>query len=158
MGTVIGAIADGGITYTNQPTMLLGVDVLQIRLEFQVNFNRISMDYWTNSTAQGLMNTRSMILLIWISILCHILVEIMCYSNLVLISPNQPKTSTPRSIHRQCLVPTRYTRDQLINMSRQLESSKYCTLPHTTINTVKQLKINKCPSKLGARHIKSVAK
>ena len=61
------------------------------------------MDYWTNSPAQGLMNTRLMILLKWISILCHILVEIMCYSNLVVILPNQPATSAPRSTHRQCL-------------------------------------------------------
>ena len=43
-------------------------------------------------------------------------------------------------------------------MSRQLESSKYCTLPHTTINTVRQLKINKHPSKLGTRCIKYTSK
>ena len=43
-------------------------------------------------------------------------------------------------------------------MSRQLESSKYCTLPHTTINTVRQLKINIHPSKLGTRCIKYTSK
>ena len=43
-------------------------------------------------------------------------------------------------------------------MSRQLESSKYYTLPHTTINTVRLLKIKKCPSKLGARCIKYTSK
>ena len=38
-------------------------------------------------------------------------------------------------------------------MSRQLkQTSKYCIIPHTTINTIQELKINKCPSKLGARH------
>ena len=37
-------------------------------------------------------------------------------------------------------------------MSRQLkETSKYCIIPHTTINTIQELKINKRPSKLGTR-------
>ena len=37
-------------------------------------------------------------------------------------------------------------------MSRQLkETSEYCIILHTTINTIQELKINKCPSKLGAR-------
>ena len=43
-------------------------------------------------------------------------------------------------------------------MSKQLESSKYCILPHSTINTIRQLKINKYPSKLGARCIKYTSK
>ena len=104
------------------------------------------------------MNTGSMILLKLISILCHILIEKMCYSNLVVILPNQPETSAPRSTHRQCLVPSRYTRDQLFNMPSQLKSSKYCILPHSVINTIRQLKINKCPSKLGAWCIKYTSK
>ena len=104
------------------------------------------------------MNTGLMILLKWISILCHILIEIMCYSNLVVILPSQPETSAPRSTHRQCLAQSRYTRDQLFNMSNQLKSSKYCILLHSVINTIKQLKINKCPSKLGAWCIKYTSK
>ena len=43
-------------------------------------------------------------------------------------------------------------------MSSQLKSSKYCILPHSVINTIRQLKINKCPSKLGAWHIKCTSK
>ena len=43
-------------------------------------------------------------------------------------------------------------------MSSQLKSSKYCILPHSVINTIRQLKINKCLSKLGARHIKYTSK
>ena len=36
-------------------------------------------------------------------------------------------------------------------MSRQLkQTSKYCIIPHSTINIIWNLKINKCPSKLGA--------
>ena len=38
-------------------------------------------------------------------------------------------------------------------MSRQLkQTSKYCIILHTTINTIQEFQINKCPSKLGARH------
>ena len=38
-------------------------------------------------------------------------------------------------------------------MSRQLkQTSKYCIIPHTTINTIQELKINKRPCKLGTRH------
>ena len=43
-------------------------------------------------------------------------------------------------------------------MASQLKSSKYCILPHSVINTIRQLKINKCPSKLGAQHIKYTSK
>ena len=43
-------------------------------------------------------------------------------------------------------------------MASQLKSSKYCILPHTVINTIRQLKINKHPSKLGAQHIKYTSK
>ena len=102
------------------------------------------------------MNTRTMILIKWLSILSYFLAEIMCYSNLVVISPtsqqNQPALSASSSTHRQSLTKTSYTRDQLVNMSRQLKSCKYCILPHSVINTIQEFKINKCPSKLGARH------
>ena len=43
-------------------------------------------------------------------------------------------------------------------MSSQLKSSKYCILPHSVINTIRQLKMNKRPSKLGAQHIKYTSK
>ena len=43
-------------------------------------------------------------------------------------------------------------------MSNQLKSSKYCILPHSVINTIRQLRINKRPSKLGARCIKYTSK
>ena len=43
-------------------------------------------------------------------------------------------------------------------MASQLKSSKYCILPHSIINTIKQLKTNKRLSKLGALHIKYTSK
>ena len=103
------------------------------------------------------MNIRTVTLLKRISILNYILVEIMCYSNLVVISPtsqqNQPASSACSSTHRQCLMQTTYTQNQLITMFRQLkQTSKYYIIPHTTINTIQELKTNKHPSKLGTRH------
>ena len=95
-------------------------------------FMRISMDNWTNSIAQGLMNIRTIILPKQMSIFSHFIVETMCYSNLVVISPNQQETSAVRSTHRQCLEQTSYIREQLINMSKQLKSSKYGILPFTS--------------------------
>ena len=102
------------------------------------------------------MNIRTVTLLKQISILSYFLLEIICYSNLVVRSPtsrqNQPASSACSSTHRQCLMRTTYTRNQLITMSRQLkQASKYCIIPHTTINTIQELKINKHPSKLGTR-------
>ena len=43
-------------------------------------------------------------------------------------------------------------------MASQLKSSKYCIVPHTVIDTIRQLKINKHPSKLGAWRIKYTSK
>ena len=43
-------------------------------------------------------------------------------------------------------------------MSRQLKTSKYCILPHSVINIIQEFKINKCPSKLGARCINYAGK
>ena len=76
----------------------------------------------------------------------------MCYNNLVVISPtHQLGTSAGRSTHRQCLARPHYTREQLINMSSKLKLCKYSILPFAAIETIRKLKINKCPSKLGLR-------
>ena len=76
----------------------------------------------------------------------------MCYNNLVVISPtHQLGTSAGRSTRRQCLAQPHYTREQLINMSSKLKLCKYSILPFAAIETIRKLKINKCPSKLGSR-------
>ena len=98
------------------------------------------------------MNIGTFILHYWLSIFSHFKVEKMCYNNLVIISPtHQLETSAARSTHRQCLVRPYYTREQLISMSSQLKSCKYSILPFTAIETIRKLKINKCPSKLGTK-------
>ena len=51
-----------------------------------------------------------------------------------------------------------YTREQLINMSSKLKSCKYSILPFSAIETIRKLKINKHPSKLGSRLNKYTSK
>ena len=76
----------------------------------------------------------------------------MCYNNLVVISPtHQLGTSAGGSPHRQYMAEPHYTREQLINMSSKLKSCKYSILPFSAIETIRKLKINKRPSKLGPR-------
>ena len=76
----------------------------------------------------------------------------MCYNNLVIILPtHQLGTSAGGSSHRQYMVQPHYTREQLINMSSKLKSCKYSILPFSAIETIRKLKINKHPSKLGSR-------
>ena len=87
-----------------------------------------------------------------LSILSQFRVEIMCYNNLVVISPtHQLGTSPGGSPHRQYMAEPHYTREQLINMSSKLKSCKYSILPFSAIETIRKLKINKRPSKLGSR-------
>ena len=87
-----------------------------------------------------------------LSILSQFRVEIMCYNNLVVISPtHQLGTSAGGSPHRQYMAEPHYTREQLINMSSKLKSCKYSILPFSAIETIRKLKINKRPSKLGSR-------
>ena len=87
-----------------------------------------------------------------LSILSHFRVEIMCYHNLVVISPTlQLGTSAGGSSHRQYMAQPHYTREQLINMFSKLKSYKYSILPFSAIETIRKLKINKRPSKLGSR-------
>ena len=76
----------------------------------------------------------------------------MCYNNLVVISPtHQLGTSAGGSPYRQYMAQPHYTREQLINMSSKLKSCKYSILSFSAIETIRKLKINKCPSKLGSR-------
>ena len=87
-----------------------------------------------------------------LSILSQFRVEIMCYNNLVVILPtHQLGTSAGGSPHRQYMAQPHYTREQLINMSSKLKSCKYSILSFSAIETIRKLKINKCPSKLGSR-------
>ena len=98
------------------------------------------------------MNIGKLILHNRLSILSQFRVEIMCYNNLVVISPtHQQESSADRSLHRQCMGGPQYTREQLINMSSKLKLCKYSILPFSTIGIVRKLKINKRPSKLGSR-------
>ena len=87
-----------------------------------------------------------------LSILSHFRVEIMCYNYLIVISPtHQLGTSAGGSPHRQYMVQPHYTREQLISMFSKLKSCKYSILPFSAIETIRKLKINKHPSKLGSR-------
>ena len=98
------------------------------------------------------MSTGKLILHYWLGILSQFRVEIMCYNNLVVILPtHQLGTSAERLTHRQCLAQPHYTREQLINMSSKLKLCKYSILPFAAIETIRKLKINKHPSKLGSR-------
>ena len=98
------------------------------------------------------MSIGKLILHYWLSILSRFRVEIMCYNNLVVMSStHQLGTSTGGSTHRQCLVQPHYTREQLINMSSKLKLCKYSILPFAAIETIRKLKNNKHPSKLGSR-------
>ena len=83
----------------------------------------------------------------------------MCYNNLVVISPtHQLGTSAGGSSHRQYMAQSHYTREQLINMSSKLKSCKYSILSFSAIETIRKLKINKRPSKLGSRLNKYTSK
>ena len=105
------------------------------------------------------MSTRKLILHYRLSILSQFRVEIICYNNLVVISPtHQLGTSAGRPTHRQCLAQPHYTREQLINMSSKLKLCKYSILPFAAIETIRKLKINKCPSKLASRLNKYTSK
>ena len=92
-----------------------------------------------------------------ISIVFIILIEIMCFSNLVIISPKLvPASSVIGSPHKaQCNQedtierrPT-YTRQQLLDIKNLVKlDNRYSKIPFETINLVRKFKINKCPSKL----------
>ena len=106
----------------------------------------------TKEPAQGLMNTCSRQLDKWISMIFSIIVvinQIMCYNNLVVISPSEKwPISTHRSPHKVDPIEPTYTRDQLFNMSSKLKQSKYCILPFKTKEIIQKYKINKWPRKL----------
>ena len=81
----------------------------------------------------------------------------MCFSNLVIISPNLvPTPSAIGSPHKaQCNQentierwPT-YTRQQLLDIKNLVKlDNRYSKIPFKTINLVRKFKINKRPSKL----------
>ena len=81
----------------------------------------------------------------------------MCFSNLVVISPKAP-SALGSSLKAQCYHnratqswPT-YTRSQLLEIRTKLKhDTRYCTIPFTTINQVREFKLNKRPSKLELR-------
>ena len=76
-----------------------------------------------------------------LSILSQFRVEIMCYNNLVVISPtHQLGTNAGGSSHRQYMVQPHYTREQLINMSSKLKSCKYSILSFSAIETIIKIK------------------
>ena len=111
---------------------------------------------------KGLMNTPRSLGQIQISIVFFTLIEIMCFSNLVVISPNSqlvPTTSALGSpLKAHCIQgnqgdtigrqPT-YTRQQLLDIRNIVKlDNRYSRIPFETINLVRKFKINKCPSKL----------
>ena len=103
------------------------------------------------------MNTPRILGQTQISIVFTILIEIMCFSNLVIISPNlvqaSSATGSPHkaqynqedTIERR---PT-YTRQQLLDIKNLVKlDNRYSKIPFETINLVRKFKINKRPSKL----------
>ena len=111
------------------------------------------------------MNTPRLLGQTQISIVFTTLIEIMCFSNLVVILPNSqlhlvPTTSALGSplkaqyiqedtIARQ---PT-YTRQQLLDIKNIVKlDNRYSRIPFETINLVRKFKINKHPSKLEGEH------
>ena len=112
---------------------------------------------------KGQMNIPRLLGQTWISIVFTTLIEIMCFSNLVVISPNSqlcPTTSALGSPDKaQCIQgntiarwPT-YTRQQLLDIKNIAKlDNRYSRIPFETINIVRKFKINKCPSKLDKEH------
>ena len=104
------------------------------------------------------MNTPRSLDQIQISIVFTTLIEIMCFSNLVVISPNSqlvPTTSALGSpLKAQCIQNTiarqpTYTRQQLLDIRNIVKlDNRYSRIPFETINLVRKFKINKHPSKL----------
>ena len=109
------------------------------------------------------MNTPRLLGQTQISIVFTTLIEIMCFSNLVIISPNSqpqpqlvPTSSAIGSPHKAqynqentiARQPT-YTRQQLLDIKNIVKlDNRYSRIPFDTINLVRKFKINKRPSKL----------
>ena len=98
------------------------------------------------------MNTPRLLGHTQISIVFTILIEIMCFSNLVIISPKLVQASSATgSPHKAQHIERRptYTRQQLLDIRNQVKlDNKYSKIPFETINLVRKFKINKRPSKL----------
>ena len=98
------------------------------------------------------MNTPRILDQTQISIVFTILIEIMCFSNLVIISPRLDQASSATgSPHKEQCTERRpiYTRQQLLDIRDIVKlDNKYSKIPFETINLVRKFKINKRPSKL----------
>ena len=98
------------------------------------------------------MNTPRILDQTQISIVFTILIEIMCFSNLVIISPKLDQASSATgSPHKEQCTERRpiYTRQQLLDIRDIVKlDNKYSKIPFETINLVRKFKINKRPSKL----------
>ena len=98
------------------------------------------------------MNTPRILGQTQISIVFTILIEIMCFSNLVIISPKLVQASSATgSPHKAQYIERRptYTRQQLLDIRNLVKlDNRYSKIPFKTINLVRKFKINKCPSKL----------
>ena len=102
------------------------------------------------------MNTPRLLGQIQISIVFTTLIEIMCFSNLVVILPNSQLFLTTSALgslqcnHGNTIArqPT-YTRQQLLDIKNIVKlDNRYSRIPFETINLVRKFKINKHPSKL----------
>ena len=103
------------------------------------------------------MNTPRLLGQTQISIVFTILIEIMCFSNLVIISPNLVQASSATGSPHKAQYnqedkierrPT-YTRQQLLDIKNLVkQDNRYSKIPFETINLVRKYKINKRPSKL----------
>ena len=96
-----------------------------------------------------------------ISIASNIFVIIMCFTNLVVISPKlcpAPSAGRSPSYKAECTIGTKqacpsYTRDQLVHIRDTIKhDTRYSKIHFETINRVRKYKINSQPSKLGLNH------
>ena len=110
----------------------------------------------TQNLPKGLMNTPSSLGYKRISTILTIFTVIMCFNNLVVISPklDQAPSAERSPPHKaQCTMGSQtcpnYTRDQLLAIRYSIKhDTKYSKIPYETIKLVRKYKINKRPSKL----------
>ena len=105
----------------------------------------------TQNLPKGLMNTPSSLRKKRISTILTIFAIIMCFNNLVVISPmldQAPSAERSPPNKAQCTMGTQacpnYTRDQLLAIRNSIKhDTKYSKIPYETIKLVRKYKINK---------------
>ena len=118
----------------------------------------------TQDLPKGLMNIPSLLGYKRISTFLTIFATIMCFSNLVVISPRLDQALSAERLppHKaQCTMGTQacpnYTRNQLLDIRNAIKhDTRYSKIPFETIKLVRKYKIKKRPSKLFRPNIKQL--